>query len=176
MAGRRPIPDVLKDLSGSKNLRNPNSPRFQSVENVPVLKAVARDEYALELWNELLPELIPNGLVTRASVRWVGAMCQAYAAMMHAEDDVFERGRVLEQDVFSVKTGEVTGQKEVPNPAIAQASHARQEFLRFAVEFGITPAAMTRVKAVAPNDETRRKSFGDFIGDEEELPNATAAN
>lgn len=156
MAGRRPVPDAIKDLTGSHNKRNGKAPRYRylKLENVPVPRDIARDEIALEEWNAVLPELIENGLICRANLRIFANYCLAYAEAQRAQDDIFENGRTIEEDVFN-RQGEVSGTRMKANPSISQAHQARLEMLRYAVEFGMTPAAATRVEASpqeAPND------------------------
>lgn len=161
MTGRPPKPDSLKDLTGSKQPRNAKSPRFRKVESVPVLKFVERDADALEEWTRVLPELIDNGMLTRANLSTFGAYCQAYANWRHAEDDVFENGRMFTVPVFNKKTGAHEGDRQVVNPNISQAQHAMLAMLRIAVEFGLTPAAATRVSA-EPGDE-KANTFADMV-------------
>lgn len=164
MAGRRPVPDAIKILTGSHNALNPDSPVYRNVKGVKPLKVVVRDPVAMEEWDRVLPELVGNGLLTRASLAYFGAYCMAYAAWQHAEDEVSDNGRILVADVFD-KKGEVIGSKQYPNPAIAQAQSAMQLMLRIGVEFGLTPAAATRVKAIPSEDHKR--SFNEFLEQEE---------
>ena len=106
MAGRRPVPDAIKDLTGSHNARNPRSPRvyvYRSFESIVVLKDVEREPRALELWNEITPELVAAGLLTRGNLTVWGNYCLAYASACHAQDDVFDNGRWVEHDVFDKK-------------------------------------------------------------------------
>lgn len=166
MAGRKPVPDAIKDLTGSHNRRNPSAPKYRylTLENVPVPKDIERDPTAREEWDGVLPELVQNGLICRANLRIFANYCLAYAEAQHAQDDVFENGRSFDESVFN-RQGEVTGTKSKANPAITQAHQARLEMLRYAVEFGMTPSAATRV-AAAPGDG-QGKSFGDFMSNDE---------
>lgn len=169
MAGRRPTPDALKDLTGSHNKRNGRAPRtytYRSFDTLPHLKDVEREPRAKELWDEMSPELIAAGLLTKASILTWSFCCIAYASACHAQDDVFDNGRWIEIPIFSGK-GEHVGDVRKPNPAIKQAHEARQEMLRYAIEFGITPAAATRVQ-VEPGDERKSDDFGDFMSTPEE--------
>lgn len=166
MAGRRPVPDAIKDLTGSHNARNPRSPRFRKLEAVTVLKDVEREPRALEIWNDTVPELVELGLLTYANRRVWGNYCLAYADACAAQDDVFENGRWIEHSIFNNK-GEETGTVKKPNPAIRQARDARLEMKCYAVEFGVTPAAATRVQT-ATGDEAAKDDFSKFTGPVEE--------
>ena len=170
MAGRRPIPDQIKDLTGSHNKRNsrPLKYRYLKLDGVPIPKDIQRDEVALEEWNAVVPELVQNGLLCRANLRILANYCLAHAEAQHAQDEVFENGRMLEEDVFN-RAGEVSGQRMKPNPGITQAHQARLEMLRYAVEFGMTPAAATRVER-GDGADAGKDDFGSFMnGPEEEV-------
>lgn len=97
--------------------------------------------------------------------------CKAYAHMMEAEEDLAARGRTIFETVFDKKGNDV-GTREKPNPAIAQVGTFMQLMTRLSSEFGLTPAAATRVKA-EPGAE-KKSSFGEFMGgeDDAELPAA----
>lgn len=161
MAGRKPTPTELRKLSGSNLDRvNRREARFRSVDSVKPLKIVERLPYALEEWNRVLPELVENGLLTKANLAIFGAYCVAYAHWYEAEDDICERGRVLEEPVFN-RAGDISGHREKPNPAIAQSHQFSLEMLRHAVEFGMTPASATRISI--PADAERADSFDEFM-------------
>src|SRR5712692_5728267 len=98
----RPTPSALRKLSGSNLGRlNKRESIFRSVESAKPLKFVERDPVALEEWNRVLPELVANGLLTKANLAVFGAYCVAYANWQHAEDDVFENGRWITEPVFA---------------------------------------------------------------------------
>lgn len=176
--GRKPVPDNIKELTGSHNKRNASSPRFRSADSVKPLKSVERDPIALEEWERVLPELVANGLLTRASLAIFGSYCLAFAAAEHAQLDVDITGRYIEEPRFN-KAGDLVAHIRKPNPSIVQASHARLEMLRHAVEFGMTPSAATRVAANANGDEKPKDDFGSFLApqdDEVEVKDSNFAN
>jgi P27 family predicted phage terminase small subunit len=161
----RPTPTNLRKLSGSHPERiNKREAKFRSMDSVKPLRAVERMPAALEEWNRVLPELVENGLLTRANLAIFGAYCVAYGHWMEAEDDIEERGRVIEEPVFN-RQNEQTGHREKPNPSIAQAHQFMLAVLRHAIEFGMTPASATKV--CASPDSERSDSFDEFIGGED---------
>jgi phage terminase small subunit len=165
MAGRRPIPDSYKDLTGSKQPRNPKAPRlycYRQVSAVPTPNAISREPVALEEWNETVPELVQNGLLNRANLKLWAARCLAYAAAEHAQDDVFNNGRWVEEPVFN-KKGEECGTRRKPNPALAEASRSRLEMLRHSIEFGASPASATRVNAEPGDGSPADDGFDNFL-------------
>ena len=165
MAGRRPIPDEIKRLTGSHNPLNPDSPVFRSVDTAKKLRVVERDQYASEEWDRLVPELVNQGLLTRAGLSYFGAYCMSFSQWQHAEDDITEHGRLIFEEQFD-KKGNQIGTKQYLNPALLQAREAMKLMLRIGTEFGLTPSAATRVKA--NQVEVKKSSFRDMINDQDE--------
>lgn len=162
----RPTPTALRKLSGSNlNRLNKKESVFRSVETAHPPRYVERDAAAKEEWDRVIPELIANGLLTKANLTLFAAYCCAYASWMHAEDDVFENGRWISEPVFS-KDGREIGTKRKPNSAIVQAQHACAAMRLFAIEFGLTPSSQTKVMA-DPSGERGGGSFNDFIEDQD---------
>lgn len=169
MPGPRPTPDHIKDTTGSRLPRNNKSPRcyiYRNMVGVPKLRHIERETYAKELWDEVTPDIVAAGLLTRANLSTWGNYCLAYASACHAQDDVFDNGRWVMEPKFN-KNGDVSGEVRKVNPSISQARDSRLEMLRYAVEFGITPAAATRVQA-EPSDERKTDDFADFMNTAEE--------
>lgn len=159
-AGRPPTPSVLRKLSGSNLDRlNKREARFRSPDTVNVPKRVGDSPEAKALWDELVPELIDNGLLTRANQSLFADLCVLHAVLMAAHDDLTSRGRTLEEPVFN-RQGEETGIRDKPNPAIAQIVQLSALKQRLMSEFGLTPASATRV-AADPKDSKDGFSFLD---------------
>lgn len=176
MPGRRPVPDAIKDLTGSHNKRNPNSPKFHSVSSVELgnrtwFKRVSADIYAKDMWDEVLPDLVTNGLINRANAALFGAYCLAFARWQHAEDGVEDNGLTIEIPLLN-KKGELVGEKRVVNPLVSIAQSHRSDMFRIGIEFGLTPAAATRVTAgVQPSS-----ADDDFMSPPEEDDAGTGAS
>jgi P27 family predicted phage terminase small subunit len=163
MAGRKPVPDAIKDLTGSKRPRNGNAPKYAYVDaaSARVPKDVQRDPYALEEWNFVIQELINNRMLTRANLRCFANYCLNVAYALHADDDVHEHGRLLNVPIMN-KKGDVVDYKKISNPAISQVNIFRLAALRYAVEFGLTPSSQTRVFALPGADDDGKGATGDF--------------
>jgi len=140
---RRPTPSDLRRLSGSNLHRlNKREPRYRKVEAIH--PPAWLDAVALEELQRIAPELIANRLLTHANVTQLYACCAAYAEVVHAQDHLRENGRRLRKPVFN-KAGEQVGVREEPNPAFSEFLKAAVVMWHFAVEFGLAPAAATRV-------------------------------
>jgi len=166
----RPTPTAIRKLSGGNLQRiNPNEPKhycYRNADAVPLPKSISKEPLAKEEWDEIIPGLIQNRMLSRSNLKTLANYCLAYAAAEHAQDDVIENGRWVHEEIYNTKTGEQIGTKRKINPNIKLAAEARCEMLRHAIEFGLTPAAATKV-AAGPVEE-KKSSFGDFRSEDDE--------
>jgi phage terminase small subunit len=77
---------------------------------------------------------------------------------------VQKNGHWIETDVFD-KQGNVVYQKRVPNPMLVEMRQSANAARLLGMEFGLTPAAATRVVAAPRDDKPQKKSLRDFIAD-----------
>lgn len=169
----RSTPTDVRRLSGSHPERlNRREARFEKLSSLPVVKGL--DEAAQEIFNEVGPELLANGLLNRGSVWLFAQFCRAISEWQHAAQDVDERGRKITQDVFN-RTGEVTGTKEAPNPALAEMRNSAMLAKLIAQEFGLTPSSSSKVQA-EPGAGQKKASFADFLSKEKSEDGSTRPN
>ena len=146
--GRKPLPTALKELEGDRgkgrrplNKDEPTPPQ-DNVKCPAWLMPEAKKE-----WKRLAPSLIAMGVLTEHDMEAFAGYCQAYARWKEAEERITDRGLVI-------RTPSGYPQ-QVPYISIAQ------QYLRlmnqFAEQFGLTPAARSRIIASgsdgAPVDE-----------------------
>ncbi len=112
----------------------------------PRLDAAARRE-----WRRIVPELLDMGVLSTVDGPALGAYCSAYSHWIKAEKAIQRKGLLLEEPIFD-KRGEVVGTKTRRNPAIGISTEAMKVMKSFLIEFGLTPAARTKVK-VKPHTE-----------------------
>jgi P27 family predicted phage terminase small subunit len=159
--GRKRTPTHLRLLQG-----NPGKRPIRD-EPQPFVPAEAPapppflDAYATEEWLRLAAELHRMRLLTIVDLAALAAYCTAYSRWRNAEEvlkrmsdaDPVMRGLIIKSN----KTGSA-----IENPLAYIARKAAQEMLRFAVEFGFTPAARSRIAAGvgAPPMQTK---FGDLL-------------
>jgi P27 family predicted phage terminase small subunit len=124
----------------------PEPPDFLSDE--------ARDE-----WNRVTPELLRLKLLTVFDIAPLAAYCQAFARWVDAERIL---ARMAAENPDS-KGLTVTGTLGSPilNPMLKVARLSALDMLRYACEFGFSPAARTRIQA-GISAETKSK-FGDLL-------------
>ena len=141
MAGRPRKPTALKKLAGNPGKRPLNQreaqfePRMMSVPRF--LSAEAKAE-----WRRVVKELHDAGLLTGVDRAVLTAYCHAWGMLVKAEKELQGQPLVLE----STKGG------LYQNPLVGIVNKARQDVKTFAAEFGMTPAARSKVQAEVPEE------------------------
>ena len=145
---RRPKPTRLHVI---ENTGRPS--RMQKHEPKPPLTQPEPpdflDPYAKEEWARLTPYLYQCGILTELDVDMLACLCQSYARWRDAEDVLAEfaksdprfRGLLIR----TTSKGEKGGGNTIQNPLIGIARQSMRDYLRLAAEFGLTPAARTRI-------------------------------
>jgi P27 family predicted phage terminase small subunit len=106
-------------------------------------------------WNRLLPRLAERGLVEVVDRSTLVAYVTAWAELVDAERRLAEEGSTV-----------VTARGGLQlSPQVKRAQVARQQLLRAAAEFGLSPSARTRVqaspvRAAADPDSPAARFFG----------------
>jgi P27 family predicted phage terminase small subunit len=134
MPGRRPKPTKQKKLEGNPGKRklNPLEPEPDSeIPSMPIhLDAAAQTE-----WKRITPHLLSLGLISEVDRGPIAAYCQSWSRWMDAEENVQRFGSLI-------KTPKGY---PVQSPYVGIANHAMDQMRKFAIEFGMTPAARSRV-------------------------------
>ena len=135
-AGRKPKPTNIKILEG-----NPGKRPLNEYEPKPLKKAPPCPKW-LELeakkeWRRLAKTLEAMGVLTDADMAAFAGYCQAYARWKEAEERITDRGLVI-------RTPSGYPQ-QVPYISIAQQYLKLMQ--QFAEQFGLTPAARSRIIA-----------------------------
>ena len=148
-AGRKRTPTALKLVKGNPGKRalpkNEPKPDLAQPSPPPFLCDDAKVE-----WGRVIGTLYKAGLMTELDRAALAAYCQAYGRWAQAERAL---ARMAEKDELNralmVKT---TNGNAIQNPLVGIANKAKDDVVRHAVEFGMTPSARARVNA-EPNDE-----------------------
>jgi P27 family predicted phage terminase small subunit len=150
--GRTPKPSALKNAEGNPGKRELNKaePKLKPmlVDPPKHLTAAARDE-----WQRVAPDLFAAGVLTIADRAALAAYCQAWA------DWVKARGEI---DVNGMMMTTPNGYQQ-QSPWVSIANKALDKMMRFASEFGLTPASRARIHAEppkTPEEEAEEKIFG----------------
>lgn len=128
--GPAPKPTALKLLQGEHRPSrvSPAEPRPRDLppERPAWLSQAARDE-----WDRIAPDLWVMRTATAVDSTALAAYCEAVARFRVATDLVAKAGLMLRDRDGTVRR----------NPAVSQARDASFEMLRWAREFGLTPAS-----------------------------------
>ncbi len=142
--GPAPKPTALRVLQGNpgkralpageprpgKKERAPNAPRWLSEE--------ARKE-----WRRIAPRLWQVGLLTEVDELALGMLCEAFVQYVTAKARLEQDGMLARSDKGNL----------YQHPSVALMTGARADVLRWAREFGMTPAARSRISIDAGGEE-----------------------
>ncbi|MDZ7823659.1 MAG: phage terminase small subunit P27 family [Ahrensia sp.] len=142
--GRKPIPSKLKVVAGTErpHRRNDFEPRPEI--SMPTCPDHLND-FAKEEWSRVCQEAFDTGILTKLDRAALGAYCQAYGRMVQAENILLEMAKT--DPLYLGLMVQTTNGNWVQNPVVGTANKAMQDMVRYAVEFGFTPSARSRVQA-----------------------------
>lgn len=158
--GRKPKPTFLKVLQGNPGCRplNKYEPKPSAYEVPPppdVLTADARIE-----WERVAEEAYNLNLLKIVDVQVLASYCQSYGRWVVAER-MLARIAALDPQSNGLLIKAANG-TAIPNPLLYIAAGAMRDMVRYAAEFGFTPAARTRI---AVEQTTKRESkFAGLFG------------
>lgn len=159
MTGPPPKPTQLKLLRG-----NPGHQRLNKFEPQPEIFSDPPEAppfltgYAADEWWRIVHELHRLKLVTPIDVNVLAAYCQAYKRWRTAEETL---ARMANNDPLMngliVKSGAGTAMQ---NPLVHIADKAANAMVRYASEFGLTPAARSRIVSTDAQTQAVKKFDG----------------
>jgi P27 family predicted phage terminase small subunit len=126
--GHRSIPKPLRTAP-----RTPQAPRELSAE--------ARAE-----WKRVVPDLDRQGVLTRGDRAALTGYVTAWSTMQAAQRVIDANGLTYVTDTGFIR----------PRPEVQIAREAREQLLRFAQQFGLTPLSRDRLSAPPPPDDAER--------------------
>jgi P27 family predicted phage terminase small subunit len=151
MRGPPPKPTHLRLLQGNPSRRpinkhEPQPPPVETVDPPDYLEGYARAE-----WLRVAPSLLTN-----LDIHLLGAFCVSYARWREAEEKLVEfRAKDSMLGGLLVKG---SNNKPMINPLLKISRLMASDMLRYAAEFGFTPAARTRISVGASS------GLGEFEG------------
>jgi P27 family predicted phage terminase small subunit len=164
MRGPKPTPTHLKILRGNPGQRRLH-PEVEpaAAADIPDPPGFLTSDAKVE-WRRIVTELYRLGLLTLVDERPFAAYCQAYgrwvaaekAIARMAEGDPLNHGLMIKSD-----TGNT-----IKNPLVGIASQSAAEMVKYAAEFGFTPAARARIAAGVASGSVKSK-FAGLIGGSE---------
>jgi P27 family predicted phage terminase small subunit len=132
-------------------------PQPRRYDDVPEPPERLKDEAADE-WRRIAPELHRLGILTVVDLRALACYCAAYAEWCEAEDAMIA-AKADDPHYFGLA---ITGGNGglIANPLVKIRASARHQMMKFAAEFGFTPASRTRVTGSASAENPERKFSG----------------
>jgi len=143
--GRKPKPTALKVLEGNPGKRPLNKNEPQPERKAPRCPSWLEPEAKKE-WKRMAKTLETIGVLTQVDKAAFAGYCQAYARWKEAEEFLSKHGTI-----FKTPSGYI---QQVPQVSIAQTY--LKVMKDFCSEFGLTPAARTRIQvdsAVGQEDD-----------------------
>jgi P27 family predicted phage terminase small subunit len=163
MAGRKPKPVQIKELTGNPGKRAlPELPNILPGEPQAPASVLA-DSAALAEWKRISPQLMRVNLLSEVDMGALAAYCQAFSLWQKASESVEQDGILL--------TGPMGTRK---NPAVGIMLDAWKAVRAFCAEFGLTPSS--RSKVTHTTNSADADAFERFLfdppedGDEPPLP------
>lgn len=158
-SGRKPTPTALKLVKGNPGKRALNKKEAKPDLAQPTPPSFLNDDAKVE-WGRVVGTLFKAGLMTELDRAVLAAYCQAYGRWAQAERAL---SRMADKDennrALMVKT---SNGNAVQNPLVGTANKAKADMVRYALEFGMSPSARSKVNAT-PDDHQEDK-FKEFFG------------
>lgn len=157
MPGRRPTPTALKLVKGNPGKRAVNKKEPKPKRVLPSCPAHLSDD-AKVAWGRLVVLLDRMGVLTEADTFALERLCDCYA-------DILACRELIERDGRTYTTIDQNGNTLVKNnPAVNQLRAADAQFKSYLVEFGLTPAARTKLEVNNPDGDDKKDPIGEYFG------------
>ena len=141
--GRKPKPTAIKILEGNPGKRPLNDKEPKPEKKAPRCPSWLEPDAKTE-WKRMAKVLEGLGLLTKVDMSAFAGYCQAYARWKEAEEFLSKHGTI-----FKTPSGYV---QQVPQVSIAQTYLKTMK--DFCSEFGLTPAARSRIQVDTEKSET----------------------
>lgn len=156
MAGRRPKPTVLKLVEGNPGKRKINKTEPKPRREIPSCPAHLSDAGKVA-WGRLSVLLDRMGVLTEADSAALERLCDCYSDILICRESLIADG-------WTYKTMTAQGDTLIKaNPAAGHLRAADAQFKSYLIEFGLTPAARSKVHAT-PEESEREDPLKEFFG------------
>jgi P27 family predicted phage terminase small subunit len=160
--GRKPVPTHLKLLRGNPGQRRLNDePQPEQLPDVPEPPPFITG-YAADEWWITGTELHRLGLLTKVDIPALACYCHAYAQWRMAAESLAKMAAndpVMHAQIVKSKLGDA-----IANPLVSIMRKHAGDVIRYASEFGLTPAARSRITSGIHGDDSQSKFAGLIAG------------
>lgn len=144
--GRKPTPTALKLVKGEQKSRvNKDEPIPD--DGIPVCPSP--DERVQAVWDYTVEQLSRMRVLTMADRDVLALFCQAVVTWRGAQARIAREGMILQLPEGGTRT-------VAAHPAYSVMTKAENTIMRCAGEFGLTPAARTRIQVGAQQPEMQQ--------------------
>ena len=158
-SGRKPTPTALKLVKGNPGKRAINKKEAKIDLSEPTPPSFLSDDAKVE-WGRVVSILYAVGLMTELDRAALAAYAQAYGRWAQAERALARMAAKDElNSALMIKT---SNGNAVQNPLVGIANKAKADMVRYALEFGMSPSARSKVDA-KPEDE-KKDRLKEFFG------------
>ena len=121
--------------------------------------------YACEEWRRISTECYRLRLLTTLDIGALAGYCQAYAMWRDAIETIAEMAKADPdtRGLLVARAGKDGETYQVRNPLLVTASKASMEMLRYAGDFGLTPAARARLASGLSVGQKPRGKFDGYL-------------
>jgi P27 family predicted phage terminase small subunit len=151
--GRKPTPSAIKALEGNPGKRALNEREPRPEKKAPSCPKWLEPEAKKE-WRRLAKKMEALGVLTEVDMAAFAGYCQAYARWKQAEERITDRGLVIRTPSGYPQQG----------PYISIAQQYLRLMHQFAEQFGLTPAARSRIIAGNGEGGGSRDEMEDLLG------------
>ncbi len=145
--GRPPKPTALHVLNGNPSKKKDlgkNEPMPTPVVTIPAPPEWLHAHGKI-MWERLSPELYRLGLLTQADLEAFTAACNSWGVYVECQEHIRLNGLTYK---YTNKGG---GVNDVERPEVRIGQKSLDQFRALCSEFGLTPAARTRIEVKADN-------------------------
>lgn len=156
MAGRRPTPTALKLVTGNAGKRAINKKEPKPRTKAPTCPSHL-DAKSKLVWKKLCTLLRGMDVLTEADGLALERLVDCYA-------DILACKELIERDKRTYKTVDQNGNTLIKNnPAVNQLRAADAMFKSYLVEFGLTPAARSKVDVNLPDGDKKKDPLAEYF-------------
>jgi P27 family predicted phage terminase small subunit len=156
MRGRKPKPISQQITEGDRRrhgrLKLATKSNPQPACGLPACPHYLRG-HARAAWNVWSAELQAMGLDSAADAQLLEAACVNFQTAVTAHLQIQKQGEVVEELIIARDSGKVIGHRVRKNPWVTVREHAHRLLLSFCSEFGVSPAARTRLNIERPRTD-----------------------
>ncbi len=160
MAGRRPKPTALRLIEGNPGKRAINKKEPNPRKEIPSCPAHLTDAGKVA-WGRLCALLDRMGVLTEADAFALERLCDCYTEILECRELIEVQGRTYDSARKS-KDGDMEILIKA-NPAVAMLADADRRFKSHLVQFGLTPAARSKVQVKDDGDQ-KQDPLQEFFG------------